>query len=196
MKKRENILICNDTAGQKCYYYNTGCQCILSQSVPQTSGKAWLTSGTVGVVIYALMKNWTVMSGSLSPLLFVLISTAIGVAGAAFLLKKGIRQGAPGAEKQESLSPEEINRCFTLGQKQLRQGKGLIALTLGCALASILLLVTTAPNSLLLFFCNALCVMVTLLLWKIQIPEGRIQLQQQYKKGRLTINPLEQTKGE
>ncbi|MBC1532031.1 hypothetical protein HCJ02_01615 [Listeria seeligeri] len=182
MMKSPWIPVFYDKKENKNYFYNVNEKKFVEGKYSAQNTIVTLLSGTVGVVLYALLGSFIIKMPTnyltgLSILLGIIISVLLIIVIDHFSKKSDF--GTP-------ISIEKVSFCFEEGEKQFKKNLRIGYLTFLLAIGSTVVLYFSNGEA-ILFFATALFWMLPLPLFVLQRPFKRKKMYALYKKNQLPI---------
>ncbi|MBA3925715.1 hypothetical protein [Listeria rustica] len=171
---------------QKNYFYNLDEKRLVEGSYSSKGIILALFSGTVGVVLYALLKH-LVIKMTISHLTLLSILSGVSVS---FILIYAIDSFSRKSVYEKNVSQEEASIYFKEGEKQLKKNVMISFWTIILALVSTYILYTSNGEA-LLFFATTLFWMLPITIFALQRPFKRRTIYALYKDNQLIIKNRE-----
>lgn len=166
----------------KNYFYNLEEKRLVEGSYSSKSTILTLVSGTVGVILYALLKSVII---NMTIFHLTLLSFLSGVA-VSFIIIAAIDHFSRKSMYDKNISKEEATLCFKEGEKQFKKNMMTGFWTILLALISTVILYTS-NGEVLLFFATTLFWMLPTTIFALQRPFKRRKIYTLYKKNQLII---------
>ncbi|EUJ43742.1 hypothetical protein [Listeria rocourtiae] len=161
----------------KNYFYNVEDKRLVEGSYSSKSTILTLISGTVGVILYALLKSVII---KMTIFHLTLLSILSGVA-VSFIIITVIDHFSKKSTYNKNISEEETAACFKEGEKQFKKNMMTGVWTILLALVSTFILYTSNGEA-LLFFATTLFWMLPTTIFALQRPFKRRKIYTLYKK--------------
>ncbi|MBC1561437.1 hypothetical protein [Listeria booriae] len=166
----------------KNYFYNLDEKRLVEGSYSFKSTMLTLISGTVGVVLYALLKTLII---KMSIFYLTLLSIISGIAISLIIIVT-IDYFARKSIYDKNVSKEEAAIYFKEGEKQFKKNMFISFWTILLALVSTFILYTSNGEA-LLFFATTLFWMIPITIFALQRPFKRRKIYALYKNNQLII---------